>query len=160
MLKQSKRMILIKKNLKSGSFQSLQNMLKCHFKAKLENLDFHHFLTLLCCILSCAGNHYSSFSWSSPFACGFHYTQPARENLQIWKRTHEYTLSLKSWPPKSSKCHFSSNSRLAPLWPRITLLAYRRYALRVIILNNWASAQIFLWFLIDLRLGDWVFINF
>ena len=31
-----------------------------------------------------------------------------------------------------SKCRFSRNLRLAPRWPRITLRAYRKYALRVI----------------------------
>ena len=98
----------------------------------LKNHHFHHFLWSLCSNFSRRRNGLLCIPWGSPFACVHQNARSFRENLQRPRRLAKNMRTLKNWPSKSSKCHFSWKFATSPALPPYYSIEPMKYALRVI----------------------------
>ena len=98
----------------------------------LKSHHFHHFLCSLCSVFSCRRNGLLCIPWGSPFACAHQNAWSFRENLQRPRAPAKNMRTLKNWPPKSSKCHFSWKFATSPALPPYYSIEPMKYALRVI----------------------------
>ena len=101
-------------------------------ESKSEKSSFLSFLWPLCSNLSCSRNGLLCIPWGSPLACVHENARSFRENLQRPRRLPKNMRTLKNWPPKSSKCHFSWKFATSPALPPYYSIEPMKYALRVI----------------------------
>ena len=101
-------------------------------KSQSEKSSFWSFFVFLCSVLACSRNGLLCIPWGSPFACAHQNAWSVRENLQSPRRPAKNMRTLKNWPPKSSKCHFSWKFATSPVLPPYYSIEPMKYALRVI----------------------------